>query len=158
MWRGRDYCDRSRVYSNVKEVEFNQGLLWCDYSNLVEGLYQCLKRRAVLEFFGCEDCMRLLDIIPTSQRSVLTTDNSEQLLDRENPLSVQIYVILGHCDTRKSCWKEQWSELTLQLNASKTKSSDLEDLKRTPRLSQYQRWSLSREFKVCAQTFSEETK
>jgi len=30
-------------------------------------------------------------------------DNSEQLLDRENPLSVQIYLIMGHCDTRKSC-------------------------------------------------------
>lgn len=24
-------------------------------------------------------------------------DNSQQLLDRENPLSVQIYVIMGHC-------------------------------------------------------------
>lgn len=42
---------------NVKEVEFNQGLLWCDYSNLVEGVYQCLKQRAFLEFFGCEDCV-----------------------------------------------------------------------------------------------------
>ena len=39
----------------MTEVEFNQGLLQCDYSSLAEAVYQCLKRRVVLEFYDCED-------------------------------------------------------------------------------------------------------
>ena len=53
---GRVYCDRSRAYLSVTEVEFNQGLLLQrDCSSLAEAVYQCLNWRVVLEFYGCED-------------------------------------------------------------------------------------------------------
>ena len=35
---GRVYCERGWVYSSVIEVEFNQGLLPCDYSSLAEAV------------------------------------------------------------------------------------------------------------------------
>ena len=41
----------------VTEIEFNQGLLQCDYTSLAEVVYQYFKRRVVLEFYGCKDCV-----------------------------------------------------------------------------------------------------
>ena len=38
LYGGRVYCDGGWVYSSVIEVEFNQGLLQCDYSSLAEAV------------------------------------------------------------------------------------------------------------------------